>query len=559
MGKRGDGIFSEPSSNDSAIVILSTDSRFGSHVLITGPVGRRKWVVTLVLLLLGVCGYLGTSLFSPPLQAPLLDGSTTTVVPGVHLIGGLGPAAAYVVETSDGLVLIDTGLESDAQRLKSEMGRLRLDWKRLRAIFLTHVHGDHCGGAERLRGETGARVHAGQEEVSILAAGKPRDAFFSTFKMPGHAPHPTTVDVPLRGGETLTFGEVQFQVLNTPGHTTGSTCFLMQRRGRRILFSGDVIFRLGDKPLGTYSAYLAPRYRGDVNQYLGTLQKLNEIPVPDLVLPGHPNASRVPKSPQLTSLEWSEMLSRGIDEMQQLSARFAAEGANFLDDRPKPLLHDFYYLGDFQGSCVYVLRANTEFFAIDAPGGIGLGEFIQRKLGELGHPLAALSGVLLTAVGPRETAGLNDLIQQNPRIQIVAAEGGLELIQRISPAGTTLLSAEKLPQTGWFPVSMITLQSGGIWPVAYVIQWEGKTVLASGRIPLMIDQQSRAEIAELLPGSRREAFDFVSAVRKLVDLNPNLWLPAASINSQNANLYEGIWKGILDRNYRMATEVLQSR
>ena len=75
----------------------------------------------------------------------------------------------------------------------------------------------------------------------------------------------------------------------------------------------------------------------------------------------------------------------------------------------------------------------------------------------------------------------------------------------------------------------------------------------------MIDQQSRTEIAELLPGSRREAFDFVSAVRKLVDLNPNLWLPAVSINSQNANLYEGIWKGILDRNYRMATEVLQSR
>jgi hypothetical protein len=129
----------------------------------------------------------------------------------------------------------------------------------------------------------------------------------------------------------------------------------------------------------------------------------------------------------------------------------------------------------------------------------------------------------------------------------------------MSPAGTTLLSAEKLPQTAWFPVSMITLQSGGIWPVAYVIQWDAKTVLASGRIPLMIDQQSRTEIAELLPGSRREAFDFVSAVRKLVDLNPNLWLPAVSINSQNANLYEGIWKGILDRNYRMATEVLQSR
>jgi hypothetical protein len=34
-----------------------------------------------------------------------------TLVPGIHLLGGLAPAAAYVVETSEGPVLVDTGLE----------------------------------------------------------------------------------------------------------------------------------------------------------------------------------------------------------------------------------------------------------------------------------------------------------------------------------------------------------------------------------------------------------------------------------------------------------------
>ena len=67
------------------------------------------------------------------------------------MLGGLSPSAAYVVETSDGLILVDSGLAADAAPLKSQMAELGLDWRRLRAILLTHAHGDHTGGAEALR------------------------------------------------------------------------------------------------------------------------------------------------------------------------------------------------------------------------------------------------------------------------------------------------------------------------------------------------------------------------------------------------------------------------
>ena len=33
---------------------------------------------------------------------------TATIAPGIHVLNNLGPAAAYVVETSDGLVLVDS-------------------------------------------------------------------------------------------------------------------------------------------------------------------------------------------------------------------------------------------------------------------------------------------------------------------------------------------------------------------------------------------------------------------------------------------------------------------
>src|SRR5436190_6793570 len=169
--------------------------------------GRRKWLAGFLTLLIGTIALVAIWRMDFGVEAPLLNGSTITVVPGIHLLGGLGPAAAYAVETSEGLVLFDTGLAGDAQPLKAEMARLGLDWKKLRAIFLTHVHGDHSGGAEHLREATGATVYAGQGDVSILRAGMPREAFYSTYRMPDQTQHSTTVDVALAGRETIAIGE----------------------------------------------------------------------------------------------------------------------------------------------------------------------------------------------------------------------------------------------------------------------------------------------------------------------------------------------------------------
>lgn len=288
----------------------------------------RKWLAGFLALLVVFAVLFASFRGRGVAKVPLLDGSTITVVPGIHLLGNLGPSAAYVVETSEGLVLIDSGLDRDAQVLKSEMAKLGLDWKRLHAIFLTHVHGDHSGGAERLRSETGAKVYAGQADATVLRSGESREAFFGTFKMPDHSPHPTTVDIELEGQETIAFGNARLQALDTPGHTPGSTCYLIERAGLRVLFAGDVIVRLGDKPLGTYTTYMDPRYRGDAKSYLASLRKLRAITVPDLVLPGHPRASRTPQSPQLTPNQWNAMLDEGIREMEQLLARSEANGSN---------------------------------------------------------------------------------------------------------------------------------------------------------------------------------------------------------------------------------------
>lgn len=520
--------------------------------------GRRIGLTALAMVLTGLCVYLGTTFRQPVWNAPQLDGSTMPVVPGIYLLGGLGPAAAYVVETTEGLVLFDTGLERDAQALKTELARQGLDWTRIRAIFLTHVHGDHCGGADRLRAETGARIYAGQAEVPVLVAGEPRDAFFSTFKMPGHVPHSTTVDVALSGNETITIGEIRIRVLETPGHTTGSTCYLLERAGRTVLFSGDVIFRLGEKPLGTYSAYLAPRYRGDARLYRDSLRQLKRLPVPDLVLPGHPGASRRPQSPQLSQSEWTDLLDRGIDEMEQLIARYETEGANFLDGVPKELLPRFYYLGDFHNEAVYGFFSETRLIIVNAPGGKGYVEFIQERLGELGLKTTEPFAVLLTDCGQAETAALRELVERY-HVRVVTSPDGVASVKEICPPDTTVVSSDDLAKDGWFSGTTIPLKGYGVAPIGYLMEWGTKRVLVSGRIPVEVDQESREVLLSWMKKSRQNGTDYLSSIHRLAKVQPNLWLPAAPTDARNANLQAGEWNAILEKNFLAIRPLLEGR
>lgn len=518
---------------------------------------KSKWLAGFLTLAIGIGVFLAIFRRDFNRIVPLLDGSTITIVPGIHLVGNLGPAAAYAVETSDGLILIDAGLDSDARRLKSELTKLGLDWMKLRAILLTHVHFDHCGGAEHLREATGATVYAGEADVPILKAGGPREAVYSNFHMPDQTPHSTTVDVSLEGHETLSFGNVRIRVLGTPGHTPGSTCFLVERSGLRVLFAGDVIHRLDEQPLGTYSTYLPPRYRGDARSYLASLRILRALHVPDIVLPGHPNSSSVPQSPRLKPQYWASILDDGIDEMQRLVHRYEADGANFLDGQPKRLLPDLYYFGDFQGTALYGFFASSNFFVVNAPGGTGLSDFLKTSLHELGRPPAEPTAVLLTACGERETAGLRELVEQSGA-QVVAAHAGVANVKQLCPPETVVVSADELPGKGWFPVTAISLGGRGVAPVAYLIEWGGKNVIFSGTIPAGIDAEPLDALLAELARSRPSALAYDTAVQRLLKVNPDLWLPTEPYQGRNANVYGGEWKDILEKNRRAALFILQT-
>ncbi|MGP0062007.1 MAG: MBL fold metallo-hydrolase [Isosphaeraceae bacterium] len=495
---------------------------------------------------------------------PLLELSAHPIAPRVYILGGLKPSAAYAVETSAGLVLIDSGLKPEAGRLKAEMAELGLDWRGVRAVLLTHAHGDHCGGAQYLREMTGAKVYAGAGDAGVLRAGEPRAAFFSTFDMPDDTPHPTDVDVELHGGESLDFGDVCFRALATPGHTPGSICYLMERADVRALFAGDVITRLSGPeksrnesgtPLGTYSAYLAPRYRGNARDYLNSLRQLRAMPVPDLVLPGHPAGDATPQSAALSQQRWQAILDDGVREMETLVTRYETDGADFLDGVPKQLLPDLYYLGDFGGRAIYGFFSASRFFLVDATGGSGLCEFVKMRLRELGREPTDPTAILLTSGGAEIWPGIKEIVEAT-HAQIVAPPTTLEALKNSCPAGTILITATELSARGWFKVTPIPLRGRSFAPIAYQIEWAGKSILFSGRIPIKITPRSLAGFASEIGRSKADAEDYLESLELIRGLKPDLWLPATPMDGQNANLYGNEWDRVIDENRDTARFIL---
>jgi len=532
---------------------------------------RARWTGTLasIVILFTVLphrGRRGTTEVAAALEhpAPPLVPFPIHVGSGIYLLGGLQPSAAYVVETTEGLVLVDSGLESDANLLKSQMARLKLDWKQIRAILLTHSHWDHCGGAEHVRAATGAKVHAGRGDAAVLRKGGPREALYSAFSLPPEADfHPTTVDVELKGGESIAFGDIRFRALALPGHTPGSIGYLMERGNFRALFAGDVVSMLqGDekshlriwKPLGTYSAYLPPRFRGDARAYLASLRELRALPPPDLVLPGHPRGDLTPQEPRLPPDRWESMLDQGIAEMANLAARYEADGADFLDGQPKELMPSLYYLGDFHGHAVYGFFSASRFYLVDAPGGPGLAGFLHSRLAELGLKPVKPAAVLLTSCDPASVAGLEDLVRDcHPEVVVPS---GLQAVKDWCPRGTALLPAEELCARGWFEVTPLPLRGPGVARIAYRLRWAGKTVLFSGQIPIGPDAAANARLRSTISRSRQDTLDFLVSVFRLRDPKPDLWLPTGPVDGQNANLYDQQWQEILDDNYRLGYRAL---
>ena len=99
------------------------------------------------------------------------------LAPHLHRLGN-DVVACYLIDTDEGITLIDAGLPGHWRDLQSELRSLGKSVDDIRGLVLTHGDSDHLGFAERLRSEAGVPVfvHAA-DAVRARTGEKPKAAF----------------------------------------------------------------------------------------------------------------------------------------------------------------------------------------------------------------------------------------------------------------------------------------------------------------------------------------------------------------------------------------------
>lgn len=156
----------------------------------------------------------------------------------------------FDTETKRGVV-VDPGGEVEKIRKVLEENGLTVE-----AIWLTHGHIDHAGGAMDLKDALGVDIVGPHRDDKFLLDGLEEQAhrFGVEDEVRNCVP-----DRWLEEGETLSFGDHSFEVLHCPGHAPGHVIFV--NRAQKFAHVGDVLFNgsIGrtDLPGGDHAQLLA--------------------------------------------------------------------------------------------------------------------------------------------------------------------------------------------------------------------------------------------------------------------------------------------------------------
>lgn len=207
---------------------------------------------------------------------------------------GTVPASTHIIDTGDGLIMLDSGYQHSLYLVLQNMHTLGLDPMNIKYIVHTHGHVDHCGATRALVEMTGAKTFLGAPDRDYvngkldLSWARELDVHLETFEP----------DVLLQDGDTISLGNTEIKTIATPGHTPGAMSYVFDvHNGSKTLTAG----LHGGAGLNTLSKEFLDSYglpydcRGD---YLASMDRLKELHV-DIYLGNHAYQNKTVEKYQL--------------------------------------------------------------------------------------------------------------------------------------------------------------------------------------------------------------------------------------------------------------------
>ena len=136
----------------------------------------------------------------------------------LHYIGTRN-SPSWLLESTDGLILIDTAMPNDLDLLLKNIALLGHSVKDVRHIIHSHGHIDHIGCTAAIVERSGALTYIGRGDEGSVS-GENSLQWTNEFRMTYEGAF--RPDVILSDGDTVTIGNREFHFVATPGHTAGT-------------------------------------------------------------------------------------------------------------------------------------------------------------------------------------------------------------------------------------------------------------------------------------------------------------------------------------------------
>ncbi len=232
----------------------------------------------------------------------------------------------HLVDTGDGLVLIDAGYPNQAASIINAIWEAGFSPYDVKYVIVTHEHFDHFGCAELLRAMFGSKIVMSKEAADVFRKYPERTMINGTTYSWTELSEP---DIEVNDGDDFILGNLKMRFRLTPGHAEGvlTMLFDVYDEGKPLragLIGGEGLFTMGSNMLTYLGIPFSIR-----DQFRATLTKLKEEHV-DICLGNHPfNNNTLGKierfhtgetNPFINPEEWKTHIDSVLEKFEEFRA-----------------------------------------------------------------------------------------------------------------------------------------------------------------------------------------------------------------------------------------------
>jgi metallo-beta-lactamase class B len=209
------------------------------------------------------------------IHPPITNKEWETPFPAFKIVGnmyyvGTYDLGCYLIDTGQGLILINSGAPGSYPLIKANIEKLGYKTSDIKIITSTHGHWDHVGDLAAFQKDApGAKTYMSERDTPVLESGGNLD--YRRAEGRGIIYDPVRVDVKTKPGDHIKLGNTDITVHQAYGHTPGATSFTFttQEAGKNVnvlIVNMDGI-NAGVKLLGS------PGYPTIVEDFASTLKE----------------------------------------------------------------------------------------------------------------------------------------------------------------------------------------------------------------------------------------------------------------------------------------------